>query len=76
LERLIAYEIRQASHVAMADPEQIARRLADKIQHTDADLEGGGASVSAADRAEMVAAVRREIDRVINGTISRLTSHT
>lgn len=79
LQMLLAHEIRQAAHVAMADPEQTARQLADRlaktIQHTDeATLAGPGAPLSAADRAAMVEAVKREIDRIVNGTISRLAA--
>ena len=79
LEALLAYEIREAAHVAMADPEQVARRLADRfaeaIQKTDqAALAGSDAPASPADRAAMVAAVKREIDRVVNGTVARLAA--
>jgi hypothetical protein len=77
LEMLLAYEARQAAHVAMSDPEQIARRfanhLAERIRLADeATLAGTAASLSAADRGELVAAVKREIDRVVSGTLARL----
>ena len=77
LETLFAYEVRKAAQVAMADPEQTARRLADRlaerIQHTDdAALAGPTGPLSTADRATMIEAVKREIDGVVNGTISRL----
>lgn len=77
LEMLLAYEVRQAAHVAMADPERTARRLADRfaerIEHTDdATLVGSAAPLSAAVRGELVAAVKHEIDRVVSGAIARL----
>src|SRR5690242_17028321 len=79
LQMLLAYEIRQAAHVAMADPEQTARMLADRLAKTmqnadEAMLAGPGASLSAADRSAMAEAVRREIDRIVSGTISRLAA--
>jgi hypothetical protein len=77
LEMLFAYEVRQAAHVAMADPEQTALRLADRlaerIDHTDdGTLVGPAGALSPADRAAMAAAIKRQIDRVVKGTISRL----
>jgi hypothetical protein len=80
LEMLFAYEVRQAAHVAMSDPEVTARRLADRvaerISHADdATLAGWAAPLAAVDRAELAAAVKREIDRVVSGTIARLAKN-
>jgi len=76
LEALLAYEIREVAHAAMTSPEQVARRLGDKfvegIRQTDEAKLAGEAS--AAERATMVAAVNREVDRVISGTIARLAA--
>jgi hypothetical protein len=79
LEALLAYEIREAAHVAMVDPEQVARRLADKFssafrQADDALLGGAEPALSAADRTALATAVRSELDRVVNGTIARLAA--
>jgi len=81
LEMLLAYEIRQAAHVAMADPEDTARRLAEGLAKAlramdEPTLAGPGAPLSTADRAAMVAAVKREIDRIVGGTIARLAKPT
>jgi hypothetical protein len=77
LEMLLAYEVRQAAHVSMSDAETTARRLADRLaerlEHTDeATLAGPAVSLSGADRSELAAAIKREIDRVVSGAVARL----
>ena len=77
LEALLAYEIREVAHAAMASPEQVARRLGDKFAEGIRQTEASkliGPEASAADRATMVAAVNREVDRVISSTIARLAA--